>query len=149
MAYELWFKLDGMDAGTLDGPRRGWSGVLSFSQSVQAAHGNGQPFQFMNLMRLSDRSTPHFARAAAEGRHFRDALIEIESREGLMRLRLQDVVIQNLSISGGPQAQEAMPMENLALEATKAEWILVPAAGREVKTSWPPEGAPARAVAGV
>lgn len=142
MAYEIWFKMDGLDAGPADGARRGWSAVLSASQSVQNTGANhGQQFQFMNLMRVADRATPLLAKAAAEGRHFRDALIEFVSKDAVLRLRLQDVTIQNLSISGGPQAAEALPMESVSLEATKAEWVLVPDLGREVKAAWPPEGA--------
>lgn len=144
MAYEIWFKLDGIEAGLADGPRRGWSPLLSVSQSVQSGRHPGQPFQFTNLMRIADRSTPLFLKAAAEARHFREALVEFATPEGArLRLRLQDVTLQNVSLSGGPQAQEPLPMEALTLEATRAEWSFVPPEGREVKTSWPPSGVPA------
>ena len=141
MAYETWFKIEGIDGAVLDGARRGWSAVTSFSQSVQAGHGNGQPFQFSNLSRKMDRSSPLFARAAAEGRHFREALIELVSAEGTMRIRLQDVTLQSYSFNSGSSDTESMPMENVGLEAQKAEWAFTPAGGREVKASWPPEGA--------
>ena len=142
MAYEIWFKMDGFELGAVDGARRGWAAVLSASQSVQnSAANHGQQFQFMNLMRIADRATPLLAKAAAEGRHFREALIEFVSKDAVLRLRLQDVTIQNFSISGGPQAAEALPMESVSLEATKAEWVLAPDQGREVRASWPPEGA--------
>lgn len=141
MAYETWFKIEGIDGAVLDGARRGWSAVPSFSQSVQTAHANGQPFQFSNLMRKMDRSSPLFARAAAEGRHFREALIELVSEAGAMRIRLQDVTIQNYSFNGGASDPEGMPLESIGLEAQKAEWSFTPAGGREVKSSWPPEGA--------
>ena len=141
MGYETWFKIEGIDGAVLDGARRGWSSVSSFSQSVQAGHGNGQPFQFSNVMRKMDRSSPLFARAAAEGRHFREALIELVSEAGTMRIRLQDVTLQNYSFNAGTSDPEALPMEGISLEAQKAEWTFTPAGGREVKTSWPPEGA--------
>jgi type VI protein secretion system component Hcp len=144
VAYEIWFKLDGIEAGLAEGARRGWSPLLSISQSVQSGRHQGQPFQFTNLMRVADRSTPQFLRAAAEARHFREALVEFVAPDGgRMRLRLQDVTLQNVSLNGGPQAQEPMPMEAVTLEASRAEWSFVPAEGREVKASWPPAGAPA------
>jgi type VI protein secretion system component Hcp len=133
-------KVDGIEAGATEGVRRGWAPVLSASQSVQNGGAN-QPFQYLNLMRVADRSTPVLAKAAAEGRHVREAMVEFVSKDAVFRLRLLDVKVQNLSISGGPQAPEAMPMESLAFEAQRAEWVLTPDKGREVKTSWPPEGA--------
>ena len=141
MGYEIWVKIDGIESGATEGVRRGWAPVLSASQSVQNGGGN-QSFQYLNLMRLVDRSTPILAKAAAEGRHVREAVVEFVSKDAIFRLRLQDVKVQNLSISGGPQAPENMPMESLAFEAQRAEWVLAPDGGREVKTSWPPEGAP-------
>jgi type VI protein secretion system component Hcp len=141
VAYEIWVKIDGVEAGLTEGVRRGWSPVLSASQSVQNVRGAGEQFQFMNVMRQADRSTPILAKLAAEARHLREATIEFVSKDAVLRVRLQDVTIQNFSLSGGPQAMESMPMENLALEARKVEWALVPESGREVKASWPPEGA--------
>ena len=141
MGYEVWFKLDGVDGSVTEGARRGWSPTAGFSQSVQAHHGNGQPVQYLNVMRRMDRSTPILAKAAAEGRHFREAIFEVASEAGLLRVRLTDVTLQNYNYNASTGEQEAMPMESMAFEAGKAEWSFTPAGGREVKTSWPPEGA--------
>jgi type VI secretion system secreted protein Hcp len=103
------------------------------------------------INKLVDRSTPLLAAATAEGRHFKEAILELCTNEGskpkFLEIRLTNVRVSSYGFSGAPQSDARTPYENLMLNFEKIEWLYYPNAfvpGHEkepavCKTTWAPD----------
>ena len=150
MKYLAYLKLEGISGDCDDAAHKDWMPIDSFSQSLVGPQerGGGTHLSDVAFNRMSDRATPLLARATAEGRHFKEAVLELCLTEGskpkYLELRLSNVRITNYSLSGSPQSDVRTPYENLMLSFEKIEWLYYPnafVAGREkeplvCRTAW-------------
>jgi len=156
MSYIAYLKLEGIAGECADAAHKDWIVVDSFSQSLCGPQERGGRTNLSDIAisRLADRATPFLARATAEGRHFKEAVLELCTTEGskpkFMELRFKNVRITSYGISGAPQSDARTPYENLTLNFEQIEWLYYPNAfvpGREKETSvckaaWSAETAP-------
>lgn len=149
MGYNTYLKLDGVAGECTEEEHRGWMALDSFSHSVcgQQPNGGQVTMSDLSISKFVDRSTPLVARATAEGKVFRDAVIELCRADGskakFMELRMTKVRLTMHSISGGPQGDVRTPYESLTLAFDKIEWNYFPAAfeptreaAAEVRAGW-------------
>jgi type VI secretion system Hcp family effector len=158
MGYATYLKLDGISGECAEEAHRGWLVVDSFSHSVCGAQSQGGQVSLadLSIAKFVDRATPLLARATAEGRMFKEAVIELcrtdDTKGKFMELRLSGVRVTSHSLSGGPQSDVRTPYENLSLGFDKIEWNYFPGAfeekektGSEVRTGWSSQSAVATA----
>ncbi|MBI3857450.1 MAG: type VI secretion system tube protein Hcp [Planctomycetes bacterium] len=156
MSYTAYLKLEGIDGDCGDPARAGWMLIDSFNQNVNGPQERGgrTTMTDVSVTKLADRATPQLARATAEGRRFREALIELCVQDGskakFMEIRLTNVHVTNYGLSGAPQSDARTPFENLMLAFEKIEWVYLPGAfapGREdaevCRAGWSPNAKPA------
>jgi type VI secretion system Hcp family effector len=114
--------------------------IDSFSQSVAGPQERGGRTMLSDfaINKLVDRSTPQLARATAEDRHFKEAILELCTNEGskpkFMEIRFANVRATSYGFSGAPQSDAKTPHENLTIHFEKIEWTYFPDAfvpGRE------------------
>jgi len=158
MGYSTYLKIDGLAGDCAEEAHRGWLSVDSFSQAV-----SGQPMTQgaphlgeLSIAKFVDRATPLFARSTAEGRLFKEAVLELCRTDGtrarFMALKMSNVRVSMHSLAGGNQGDQRTPYENLALCFEKIEWLYYPSAFEpkaeseaEVRTSWSAQSAKATA----
>jgi type VI secretion system secreted protein Hcp len=150
MSYVAYLKLEGIAGDCADPARRGWMAIDSFSHSLVGPQEQGARTHLSDLAfnKLVDRATPLLARATAEGRHFKEAILELCMNEGskskFMEMRLTNVRVSNYAVSGSPQSDARTPYENFMLSFEKVEWLYFPnafAAGADpeagvCRTAW-------------
>ncbi|HVE40881.1 MAG TPA: type VI secretion system tube protein Hcp [Planctomycetota bacterium] len=130
MGYISYLKLEGIAGDCSDSAHRGWMTVDSFSHSLVGPHEQGARTSVSDVAfnRQVDRATPLLARATAEGRHFKEAVLELWTNGGskFMELRLTNVRISNYAVAGTPQHDVRTPFENFMLSFEKIEWLYFP-----------------------
>ncbi|HVR85877.1 MAG TPA: type VI secretion system tube protein Hcp [Planctomycetota bacterium] len=149
MGYATFLRLDGICGECIEEAHRGWLVVDSFSHSLCGAQPQGGQVTLadLSIARFVDRATPLLAQAAAEGRIFKEAVLELCRTDGtkgkFMEIRLSRVRVTMHSLSGGPQTDMRTPYENLSVGFDKIEWHYYPAAfeareesGADVRTGW-------------
>ena len=144
MSYLAYLKLEGIAGDCDDARHREWLVLESFNQNVCGPQDREGRTSMSDLAvtRFADRATPFLARATAEGRHFKEALIELCLPEGakpkFLEIRLTNVRVTNYGISGSPRTDTQTPYENLMLGFDKIEWMYFPNAfvpGQEKETA--------------
>ena len=154
MSYQAYLKLEGIAGDCADPGHKDWMVLESFNQNVNGPQERGGRASMTDLAvtKLSDRSTPQLARAAAEGRHFKEAVLELCVPDGakpkFLEIRITNVRVTNFGISGAPQSDTRTPYENVLLGFDKIEWLYFPNAfvpGHEKETavcraSWSADG---------
>ena len=157
MSYIAYLKLEGIAGECAESAHKDWMVMDSFSQNVcgPQERGGRANLSEIALTKLADRTTPTIARATAEGRHFKEAILELCTTDGskpkFMEIRMSNVRIMSYGISGAPQSDARTPYENLMLQFEKIEWLYFPnafAPDREkesvvCRAVWSPEAAPA------
>src|SRR5438132_7583548 len=125
MSYIAYFKLEGIAGECADAAHRDWMILDSFSQSIAGAQERGGRTHLSDFAvnKLVDRSTPLLARATAEGRHFKEAVLELCTNEGskpkFLEVRFTNVRLTSHGFSGAPQSDARTPYENLSLQFEK------------------------------
>lgn len=144
MSYQAYLKLEGIAGDCVEPAHRDWMVVESFNQNVNGPQelGGRTTMTDIAIQKFADRATPILARATAEGRHFKEAILELCVPEGakpkFLEIRLTNVRLTNYGISGAPQSDTRTPYENLMLAFTKIEWLYFPNAfvpGHEKETA--------------
>jgi type VI secretion system Hcp family effector len=157
VSYLAYLKLEGIAGECSEPGRRDWMAIDTFNQNVCGPQDRGgrPSISDFALARLADRATPHLARAAAEGRHFKEAIVELCVRNGantkFMQFRMTNVRITSYGISGCPQNDVRTPYENMMLGFDKIEWAYFPNAftatpeeeSDACRTSWSADAKPA------
>jgi type VI secretion system Hcp family effector len=147
VGYTVYLKIDGLAGDCADPGHRGWYSLDGFGHSLsspqqRSAAATASDF---SVTKLCDRFTPQLARAAADGRYYKEAVIELFQTDGsktpFMGFRLAKVRITNYSISGAPQGDVRAPYENFAIGFEKIEWVSFPGAAEESRTDWVNEAA--------
>jgi len=156
MSYIAYLKLEGIAGECADAAHKDWMILDSFSQSLAGPQERGGRTNLSDfaINKLVDRSTPLLARATAEGRHFKEAVLELCTNEGskpkFMEIRFTNVRVSSYGFSGAPQSDARTPYENLTLHFEKIEWLYFPNAfvpGHEkepmvCKASWADDAKP-------
>lgn len=134
MGYAAYLKLEGVAGECSEAGHRDWMPIDSFNQNVcgpQEAGGRTGMSDF-SIVRLADRATPRLAKATADGRHFKEAVLELclpdAAKTRYMEIRLTNVRITNYGLSGAPQNDARTPYENLMLQFETIEWSYFPEA---------------------
>ena len=144
MSYLAYLKLEGIAGDCTDPGHRDWMILESFNQNVCGPQERGGRAGMTDIAvtRLSDRATPFLARATAEGRHFKEAILELCVPDGAkpkyLEIRLTNVRVTNYGIAGSPQSDTRTPYENLMLGFDKIVWLYYPNAfvpGHEKETA--------------
>jgi len=142
MAYTLHLKIEGIDADGGDAGHRGWMAIEGFGHNLCGATGRSAApmVSDFSFTRVADRATPLLALAAAEGRYFKGAVLEMVEADGtkakFMEIRLTRVRITNYSISGSPGTDLKAPYESLTIGFEKIEWVYVTGPGQECRADW-------------
>lgn len=137
MSYLAYLKLEGIAGECTDPGHKDWMAIDSFNQNVCGPQDRGGRTSMTDfaVARLADRATPQLARAAADGRHFKEAVLELCIPDGaktkFMEIRLSKVRITSYGISGAPQNDARTPYENMMLQFEKIEWVYFPNAFAE------------------
>ncbi len=132
MSYVAYLKLEGIAGECGDSSHKDWMLVDSFSQSVAGPQERGGRTMLSDfaINKLVDRSSPALARATAEGRHFKEAVLELCTNEGskpkYMEIRFTNVRLTSYGFSGSPQSDAKTPYENMTLHFEKVEWMYFP-----------------------
>jgi type VI secretion system secreted protein Hcp len=150
MSYVAYLKLEGIAGECSESSHKDWMVIDSFSQSVAGPQERGGRTMLSDfaINKLVDRSSPFLARATAEGRHFKEAILELCTNEGskpkFMEIRFANVRVTSYGFSGAPQSDAKTPYENMTIHFEKIEWMVFPNAfvpGREkepmvCKSAW-------------
>jgi type VI secretion system secreted protein Hcp len=149
MSYTTYLKLDGITGECAEEAHRGSLVLDSFNHSLSGAPPQGGQVTLSDLSigKFADRATPLLARATAEGRIFKESVIELcradDTKAKFMELRMSKVRVTMHSLSGGPQTDVRTPYEHLSLGFEKIEWNYFPAAfeatpetAAEVRAGW-------------
>jgi type VI secretion system Hcp family effector len=142
VGYTAYLRIDGLAGACVEPDHRHWYSIEGFGQSLNSpSQPSAAPFvSDFNISKLSDRSTPQLARAAAEGRYFKEAVLELRETDGakakFMEIRFTKVRITNYSLSGTPGQDIRTPYEGFALGFEKIEWITFPDADLECRADW-------------
>jgi len=100
-----YLQLSGVTGGATNVQHKGWIDVSSFQTTTQAAStGAGRgPIGQMTLTVRIDSATPTLMQAAASGRRFASAELDVGGALGAtsMIYRMQDVLVSQVSESGG------------------------------------------------
>lgn len=132
MSYLAYLKLEGIAGDCTETGHQDWMVIESFNQNVSGPQDRGGRTSMTDIAitKLADRATPLLARATADGRHFKEAILELCIPDGaktkFMEIRLSKVRITNYGISGAPQSDTRTPYENLMLGFDKIEWLYFP-----------------------
>lgn len=138
MGQRIYLKLDGIEGGCA-GERRGWMELTNVSESLTSNDGReNTAWHDVSISRLCDRATPLLARAAAQGRRFPEALVEICDGGDVVqiRLKLTDVAFRSWALSSVRENPEPAPFENLSLTAAGVEWTWQPGSPAPVRTAY-------------
>jgi type VI secretion system secreted protein Hcp len=142
MAYTLQLKIDGIEGDQRDGMM-----LEGFGHNVSAGTGRSAApmVSDFSFSRICDRATPLLALAAAEGRYFKGAVLELARSDGdkakFMEIRLTRVRVTNHNISGAPGGDVKAPYENFALGFEKIEWVYITGPSKECRAEWVNEAA--------
>jgi type VI secretion system Hcp family effector len=154
VSYQAYLKLEGIAGDCADPGHKDWMVLESFNQNVNGPQERGGRAVMTDIAftKLADRATPLLARATAEGRHFKEAILECCVPDGAkpkyLEIRLTNVRLTNYGISGAPQSDTRTPYENVMLGFDKIEWLYFPNAfvpGHEkelsvCRTGWSADG---------
>jgi len=154
VSYHAYLKLEGIAGDCAEPGHKDWMVIESFNQNVNGPQERGgrTAMSDVAITKYADAATPLLARATAEGRHFKEAVIELCVPDGakpkFLELRLTNVRVTNYGLSGSPQSDTRTPYENLMLGFDKIEWLYFPNAfvpGHEketaaCRTGWSAEG---------
>ena len=140
MGQRIYLKIDGVEgSGTAD--RRGWMELTNASQALSTHDGReASAWHDVSISRICDRATPLLARAAAVGRRFPEAVLEITDGAEAVRLRLtfRDLALRNWSLSAVRENPEPAPYENFSLAAAAVEWTWNPGSAAPVRAAFEP-----------
>ena len=142
MSYTLQLKIDGIEGDQRDG-----MSLEGFGHNITAAGGRSAApmISDFSFSRFCDRATPLLALAAAEGRYFKEAVLELARADGdqakFLEIRLTRVRVTNYNISGATGGPAKEPYENFALGFEKIEWVYVTGPSQECRTDWVNEAA--------
>jgi type VI secretion system secreted protein Hcp len=154
VSCQIYLKLEGIAGDCTDGSHKDWMVLESFNQNVNGPRDRGGCAAMTDLAvtKLSDRATPLLARATAEGRHFKEAVLELCVPDGakpkFLEIRLTNVRVTSYGIAGSLQSDTRTPYETLMLGFDKVEWLyfpnaFVPGHEKEVsvcRTGWSTDG---------
>jgi len=147
VGYTAYLRIDGLAGDCIDPDHRHWYAVDGFGHSLSSPpQRSAAPALWdFSISKFCDRSTPQLARAAAEGRYFKEAVLELVQTDGakarFMEIRFEKVRITNYSISGAPQQEVRAPYENFSLGFEKIEWAYFPDPAQESREEWVNEAA--------
>jgi len=147
VGYAAYLRIEGLAGACVDPDHRHWYSVDGFGHTLVSPpqHSAAPSLSDFSISKLSDRSTPQLARAAAEGRYFKEAVLELRETGGakakFMEIRFTKVRITNYSLSGAPQQGARAPYENFALGFERIEWACFPDPDRESRAGWVNEAA--------
>lgn len=140
MGQRIYLKLDGIE-GACAGPRRGWMELTNVSESLTTNDGRETAaWHDVSIARLCDKASPLLARAAAQGRRFPEALVDVCDGGDVVqiRLKLSDVAFRSWAMSSVRENPEPAPFENLSLTAAAVEWIWQPGSPAPVRAAYEP-----------
>ncbi|HUR38944.1 MAG TPA: type VI secretion system tube protein Hcp [Planctomycetota bacterium] len=147
MGYTIYLKIDGLAGDCADPGHRGWYVLDNFGQSLSCPPVRSEATYVtdLTLSKFCDRSTPQLAKAAAERRYFKEAVLELAPADGpqvgFLQIRLTKVRITSYSICGNRQGDVGAPYENLSIGFEKIEWVALPGTPEETRADWVNEAA--------
>jgi type VI secretion system secreted protein Hcp len=134
MASDIFVRIDGIEAESMDEAHSGWMEVLNFTvgskqrisagpSSAGGATAGRADFAPLRLTRLVDKASPRLALACADGTHIDEIVLELCRAGGdrlrYMTCRMRNCIIKRVSIIGGG----IFPMEVVETDYGCIEWI--------------------------
>ncbi len=131
MAFDAFFKIDGIEGESTDDKHQGWIEIMScdnqISQKVSktassagGATGERASFQDFNLTKEMDKASPKLAIACADGTHFNKITIEF-CRAGTEKVKFMTFELSNCIISDYRMIADGrdFPIESLSINFGK------------------------------
>ena len=134
MAFEGYLKVDGIPGECTDDKHKDWIKILSYQmglgQASSASHSTAGgsaagkvSFQDITVTHLIDKATAKLFEACAKGTHIKDATLELCRAGGdkfkYLEIKLENVLISNLSSGADPNAGNEFPTETIVLNFGK------------------------------
>lgn len=154
-AIEAFLMMDGVRGDAVDARHQGEMEVLSFSHGIVHATpspggagggGASKPvLSELTITRRLDRATPVLHQRAAQGAHFRNAVLTLRNSGPagtvFYQVKLTDVRIVSVGTAGVAGDDGGPPVETLALGFGRIEWVYTPqdrngSTGAPVEGSW-------------
>lgn len=144
-AFDAFLKLDGVPGESRHADHKDEIDIQSFSMGIVAPAGAvGAPqFSDLALTKYLDKASPILMLKCAQGARIGTAVLTCKSvgekPVDFYVIRLKDVVVTSISVSGAAGGDR--PMESLSLSYAEIEWEYVPTTetgttGTPVRTSW-------------
>ncbi len=129
-----YLRIDGVDGSCVHKGHEGWIEITAFSHGLaadmQARQGGGSArthHQDLNLTKMLDASSPQIFAACGDGRHLRDARLEVWAGTAtpakLLEMRLRDVRVTSFQQSANAQGDENLIYESFSLHYGVIEWV--------------------------
>jgi len=135
--FDAFLKIDGIPSECTDDKHKDWIEVLSYSQGISqlvsstassaggAGSGRCQHSDFVVLKAL-DKASPKIYEACCKGTHIKEVIVELCRAGGdklkYMEIKMEQVIISNVSPSGNGKGNESIPSESLSFNYGKIKW---------------------------
>lgn len=143
MAFDCFMKISESDTvGRIEGEsgdekHPGWIEILSFSHSIQQPAGGAASATPRMIGRADhadfvvvktvDKSTPKLIFALSQAEHFEEVKLELCRASGkkqkYLEIKMNDAAISSFQYSGSGSGSESLPVETIAFNYGKIEWI--------------------------
>lgn len=147
MAFDAFFKIDGVDGESTDKDHKGEIDVLSFSwgeaNAVSSSGGGGAgagkvSFQDLHFTSSTSKASPALMLACASGKHISNATLTLRKKGGkqneFLVIKLTDVFVSSYQTGGTAGDQgDTLPTDDVSLNFAKIEVDYTPDQGPTVK----------------
>lgn len=138
MAFDGFLKIDGIDGESTDDKHKGWIEVLSFSFGASQPTSGGRSqggaasaervnMQDFSIVKVLDKSSAKLFLHTCNGKHIPKVKLELcratEDKQKYMEYAMEDVIISSIRPGGSSQGGENLPLEEVAFNFGKIEWI--------------------------
>lgn len=137
MAFDTFLKISTIPGESTDDKHKDWIELLSFSIGVSqpatgsASSGGGRTaerceHQDFSCVKSVDKATAKLFLACCNGEHIPNVDVEVCRNTGkkqkYLEFKMYDVIVSNVS-PGGSSKGETLPLESVAFNYGKVEWI--------------------------
>lgn len=150
LAVDMFLKIEGIKGESTAGRGHddwieiesfGWGAARSSGGTGQSRRRSSASFGDMTVAKKVDDASPNLYLACASGKHYPTAELVVRkagSGDFYFRIRLEDVLVSSVSVSGS--ALDAEPIEDVSLTYGKIHWEYNPEGetgpGGNVQTGW-------------
>jgi type VI secretion system secreted protein Hcp len=135
--FDAFLKIDGIPGESTDDKHKDWIEILSFdfgmiqpSSATDSSAGGGTTervdVEDMDLVKHLDKSSPKLYELCCNGKHLKDATLELCRAGGdktkYLEVKMEQVVISSARPSGKSEGSDGFPTEKISLNFGKVKW---------------------------